>query len=324
MVGCAHSSRRARRPWLAVLTLRRGGCCRSCRLRADRAEALSRDGAAARLAGLAVRPDLHRASTSCATRAASGRRPRAPRRSSARRRSRTRCAHSSASALARLASATRSTRTSSTRATSSPSPSRTPRANGAAQLANAFADALVNQRTASFQSQLAGAVRRDNAQLAGMTKAARQGLPVPSSLAGSPFRPSRASRIRAGAVRPGDRVVRAGRTCRVTGLGAAIGACWRARAPFLVSASRGGAGAGTIAACPTTRTRAGCRRTRSLGSPHGSPRLSTGTRPPGGARRAEGGAGRRSRAAQPRGARAARRLRPRAPRAAARAARSPP
>ena len=48
-------------------------------------------------------------------------------------------------------------------------------ANGAAQIANAFADTLVNQRTASFQSELAGVVRRYNAQLAGMTNAERAG-----------------------------------------------------------------------------------------------------------------------------------------------------
>ena len=48
-------------------------------------------------------------------------------------------------------------------------------ANGAAQIANAFADTLVNQRTATFQSDLAGAVRRYNAQLAAMTKAERAG-----------------------------------------------------------------------------------------------------------------------------------------------------
>ena len=48
-------------------------------------------------------------------------------------------------------------------------------ANGAAQIANAFADTLVNQRTATFQSDLAGVVRRYNAQLAAMTKAERAG-----------------------------------------------------------------------------------------------------------------------------------------------------
>ena len=48
-------------------------------------------------------------------------------------------------------------------------------ANGAAQIANAFADTLVNQRTASFQSELAGVVRRYNGLLAGMTKAERAG-----------------------------------------------------------------------------------------------------------------------------------------------------
>ncbi len=48
-------------------------------------------------------------------------------------------------------------------------------ANSAAQIANAFADTLVNQRTASFQSELAGVVRRYNSLLAGMTKAERAG-----------------------------------------------------------------------------------------------------------------------------------------------------
>jgi capsular polysaccharide biosynthesis protein len=46
---------------------------------------------------------------------------------------------------------------------------------GAAQLANAFADALVKQRTAGFQSQLAATIRRDRQLLAAMTPAARAG-----------------------------------------------------------------------------------------------------------------------------------------------------
>jgi capsular polysaccharide biosynthesis protein len=46
---------------------------------------------------------------------------------------------------------------------------------GAAQLANAFADALVKQRTAGFQSQLAATVRRDQQLLAGLSPAARAG-----------------------------------------------------------------------------------------------------------------------------------------------------
>src|SRR6266540_489936 len=40
-------------------------------------------------------------------------------------------------------------------------------ANGAAQLANTFAHALVNQRDATFQSQLANAIRRDEQLVAG-------------------------------------------------------------------------------------------------------------------------------------------------------------
>src|SRR5258707_4631966 len=46
---------------------------------------------------------------------------------------------------------------------------------GAAQLANAFADALVKQRTASFQSQLAATIRRDQQLLAALSPAARTG-----------------------------------------------------------------------------------------------------------------------------------------------------
>ena len=46
-------------------------------------------------------------------------------------------------------------------------------ANGAAQLANAFADTLVNQRTASFQSEVAGTVRRYSGLLARMTSGER-------------------------------------------------------------------------------------------------------------------------------------------------------
>ena len=61
----------------------------------------------------------------------------------------------------------RCTRTSSTRATSSRSPLRTPRANGAAQLANTFANAFITQRSATFQSELAAAIRRDEQLLAG-------------------------------------------------------------------------------------------------------------------------------------------------------------
>jgi capsular polysaccharide biosynthesis protein len=46
---------------------------------------------------------------------------------------------------------------------------------GAAQLANAFADALVKQRTAGFQSQLATTVRRDEQLLAALSPSARAG-----------------------------------------------------------------------------------------------------------------------------------------------------
>jgi capsular polysaccharide biosynthesis protein len=44
---------------------------------------------------------------------------------------------------------------------------------GSAQLANAFADALVKERTAGFQSQLATTIRRDEQLLAAMTPAQR-------------------------------------------------------------------------------------------------------------------------------------------------------
>lgn len=44
---------------------------------------------------------------------------------------------------------------------------------GAAQLANAFADGLVKQRTAGFQSQLAGTIRRDEELLQAMLPASR-------------------------------------------------------------------------------------------------------------------------------------------------------
>jgi capsular polysaccharide biosynthesis protein len=46
---------------------------------------------------------------------------------------------------------------------------------GAAQLANAFADALVKQRTAGFQSQLAATIRRDRLLIAALTPANRAG-----------------------------------------------------------------------------------------------------------------------------------------------------
>jgi capsular polysaccharide biosynthesis protein len=46
-------------------------------------------------------------------------------------------------------------------------------ANGAAQLANTFANALITQRSATFQSELSAAIRRDQGLLAGMTRAQR-------------------------------------------------------------------------------------------------------------------------------------------------------
>jgi hypothetical protein len=46
---------------------------------------------------------------------------------------------------------------------------------GAAQLANAFADGLVKQRTAGFQSQLAATIHRDQQLLAALAPAARAG-----------------------------------------------------------------------------------------------------------------------------------------------------
>jgi capsular polysaccharide biosynthesis protein len=46
-------------------------------------------------------------------------------------------------------------------------------ASGAAQLANAFADTLVSQRTASFQSQLATTISRDTQQLASLPQSSR-------------------------------------------------------------------------------------------------------------------------------------------------------
>jgi capsular polysaccharide biosynthesis protein len=54
-------------------------------------------------------------------------------------------------------------------------------ANGAAQIANAFADTLVNERTAQFQSEVAAAVRRYTQQVGGMTKA-EQATPAGTEL----------------------------------------------------------------------------------------------------------------------------------------------
>jgi hypothetical protein len=48
-------------------------------------------------------------------------------------------------------------------------------ANGAAQLANAFVDTLINQRSATFQSEVAAAVRRYEQQLAALPAAERSG-----------------------------------------------------------------------------------------------------------------------------------------------------
>ena len=49
-------------------------------------------------------------------------------------------------------------------------------ANGAAQLANAFADTLVSQRTASFQSQLATTIAADTKQLGSLPESSRAAL----------------------------------------------------------------------------------------------------------------------------------------------------
>jgi len=123
--------------------------------------------------------------------------------------------------------------------------------NGAAQIANAFADTLVNQRTASFQSELAGAVRRYNGQLAGMTKAERAApagvelsrrLAVLQSLEGQPD-PTLKHAVQATAptasVWPD--------VPKLTGLGAAAGAALGALVALLILAFRrlgGRAGAG--------------------------------------------------------------------------------
>ena len=48
-------------------------------------------------------------------------------------------------------------------------------ARGAAQLANTFANALVSQRTAAFQNDIAAAIHRDTQLLAGMSTAQREG-----------------------------------------------------------------------------------------------------------------------------------------------------
>ena len=54
-------------------------------------------------------------------------------------------------------------------------------ANGAAQIANAFADTLVNERTAQFQSEVAAAGRRYTQQVGGMTEA-EQATPAGTEL----------------------------------------------------------------------------------------------------------------------------------------------
>src|SRR4051794_40818591 len=48
-------------------------------------------------------------------------------------------------------------------------------ARGAAQLANTFANALVSQRTATFQNELAAAIRRDTLLVDGLSKAEQSG-----------------------------------------------------------------------------------------------------------------------------------------------------
>jgi len=48
-------------------------------------------------------------------------------------------------------------------------------ANGSAQLANAFVDTVINQRSATFQSEVASAVRRYEQQLASLSRAERAG-----------------------------------------------------------------------------------------------------------------------------------------------------
>ncbi|MEP6813619.1 MAG: hypothetical protein ABI990_11565 [Actinomycetota bacterium] len=114
--------------------------------------------------------------------------------------------------------------------------------NGAAQIANAFADTLVNQRTASFQSELAGAVRRYNGQLAALTNTERAGaagvelsrrLAVLQSLEGQPdptLRHAGQATTPTTSVWPD--------VPKLTGLGAAAGAALGALVALLILAFR--------------------------------------------------------------------------------------
>jgi hypothetical protein len=130
-------------------------------------------------------------------------------------------------------------------------------ANGAAQIANAFADTLVNQRTATFQSELAGVVRRYTGLLAGMTSAERAGpsgaelarrLTVLQSLEGQQdptLKHAGQATAPTSSVWPD--------VPKLTGLGAAIGAVLGALVALLILAFRrlgGRAGAGYDRAMP--------------------------------------------------------------------------
>jgi hypothetical protein len=130
-------------------------------------------------------------------------------------------------------------------------------ANGAAQIANAFADTLVNQRTATFQSELAGVVRRYTGLLAGMTNAERAGpsgaelarrLTVLQSLEGQQdptLKHAGQATAPTSSVWPD--------VPKLTGLGAAIGAVLGALVALLILAFRrlgGRAGAGYDRAMP--------------------------------------------------------------------------
>jgi capsular polysaccharide biosynthesis protein len=100
-------------------------------------------------------------------------------------------------------------------------------ANGAAQLANAFADTVVNQRTASFQSEVAAAVRR-YAHLVDATPKAERATPAAVDLE------RRLAALRVVAGQPDPTLKHAGQATapsdpvspdawRLTGIGAALG-----------------------------------------------------------------------------------------------------
>jgi uncharacterized protein involved in exopolysaccharide biosynthesis len=107
---------------------------------------------------------------------------------------------------------------------------------GAAELANSFASALISQRSASFQSQVANAIRRDEKLLAaGSDPAVARRL---VTLKGFVGQPDPTVRVASEAASPGSSSWP--NVPRLVGIGAGIGAAAGALAALVLLALRGG------------------------------------------------------------------------------------